>query len=281
MRFVVLFAVPALVAAACGEGADDGAATTAPVTTSPVTTTPITTSAPGSDADALAGTSWVAISLASDAGPVSLVMGREPTIEFGTDGAGASGSTGCNTYSGAVSIGGGTIRFSQIAVTERACLEPEIMQIEAAFLAVLGGLTSLSLANGILELSGPEGSIGLIVPVPVVDSPLEGTRWSLETVSDGVAATSVLSSTSPGLVVEGDSIRGTTGCNDFGGELTVAGESFVVGSLTWTEIGCEANVMDQEASILDVLSAADRYEIEGDRLTIYAGARFLSYRATG
>ena len=101
----------------------------------------------------------------------------------------------------------------------------------------------------------------------------------LDTLSDGLAATSVLQTTQPELTVSDGMASGTTGCNSFGGEFELNGSALAVSGLFWTEIGCEPGVMDQEAFILEVLMQADRLEIEGERLTIFAGERFLSYRA--
>ena len=77
----------------CGGVCDDS--TDGRVTTSPV----------GSDADALAGTSWVAQRISNDSGGREALAGNEPTIDFGADGSTVSGSTGCNLYSGDVTIG--------------------------------------------------------------------------------------------------------------------------------------------------------------------------------
>ena len=275
-RLIWMVAVLALVAAACG----DDSAVSSP-TTSPVTTSPITTSVPGSDAEALAGTSWVAISMNVDSTDFAVVAGSEPSIEFGVDGRSVTGSTGCNIVSGDVSIGGGTIRLDEIAITERGCLSPDINDQEARFLSVLAGVATLALDQGVLELSGSAGSVSFTAPGPIVDATLDGTTWRLDTLSDGVAATSILSSTQPRLFVdvEGGSLRGTTGCNDFGGSVDVFGGAFSVSDLSWTEIGCESGVMTQEAFILDVLVKAERFDIEGDRLTISAaGGNSLIYR---
>ncbi len=279
MKIAAVGAVLALAAAACGAG--DDVATTAPVTTSPVTTSPVTTSPPGSDADALAGTSWVVVAMNDADGAVAIVSGSEPSIDFGTDGASISGSTGCNAFSGGVTIGGGTLAIGPTAVTERGCIPQEIMEVEAAFLRILQGISSFAIADERLELTGAAGSITLEQPEPIVDAQLEGTRWNLDTLSDGIAATSVLTTTSPDLVVENGAIRGTTGCNDFGGEVDTTGARFIVTSMFWTEIGCEPDVMTQEAFILDVLQNAERFEIVGDRLTVFSsGGESVGFRAS-
>ena len=93
---------------------------------------------------------------------------------------------------------------------------------------------------------------------------------------------SVLATTTPSLTVDAGegSLRGTTGCNGFNGALVVEGSGFTVAEMAWTEIGCAPDIMRQEALILDVLQNAERYEVDGDHLTIFSTeGRSLVYRA--
>jgi heat shock protein HslJ len=103
---------------------------------------------------ALAGTSWVLVSLAGD----DLLSGTEATAEFTDDQ--VSGSTGCNSYSGAYEADDGSdIDFDeQFAVTERAC-ERAIMDQEAAFLAALAAADSFSLAGDDLTIESGAGAL--------------------------------------------------------------------------------------------------------------------------
>ncbi len=271
-RIWVITSVLVLVAASCGDNS-----TNAPATTSPATTSPL-----GSDPDALVGTSWVAQRISDDSGGRGVLAGNEPTIVFGADGRGVSGSTGCNLYSGDVTIGQDAISVAQVLVTERACNPREIMEQEALFLEILTNANGFTLADGILELKSTEGSVSFIEPPPVVDAALDGTAWALDTLIDGEVAMSVLTTTTPSLTVDtGEgSMQGTTGCNGFTGTVVIEGSGFTVVEMTWTEIGCEPDIMRQETLILDVLQSAERYEIEGDHLTIFSTeGRSLVYRA--
>ena len=211
-----------------------------------------------------------------------MLAGNEPTIEFGADGRTISGSTGCNLYSGDVTIGQGTISMAQVSVTERACTPLEIMEQEALFLEILTSTNGFALADGMLELKSAEGSVSFIEPAPVVDAALNGTTWVLDTLIDAEVAMSVLTTTTPSLTVDtrDGSMKGTTGCNGFSGTVAIEGSGFTVAEMAWTEIGCEPDIMRQETLILDVLQNAERYEIEGDHLTIFSTeGRSLVYRA--
>lgn len=68
------------------------------------------------------------------------------------------------------------------------------------------------------------------------------------------------------LDIDGDQIGGTAACNGYGGTLAVgdefeSGDSFVVGELGWTEMGCEPEVMELEQRFLRVLGEVDSYEL--------------------
>lgn len=233
------------------------------------------------DADVLAGTSWVAQRISDDSGGGGVLAGSGLTIEFANDGRTVSGSTGCNVYSGDVTIGQGTISVTQVTVTERACSPPEIMEQEARVLEILSSADAFTLAGGVLELNSAGGSVSFIEPPPVVDAALDGTAWVLDSLIDGEVAMSVLATTAPSLTVDtGEgSMQGTTGCNSFGGTVMIEGSGFMVTDMNWTEIGCQPGIMRQETLILDVLQNAERYEIEGDHLSIFGTEdRSLTYR---
>ena len=220
--------------------------------------------------------------ISDDSGGPGVVAGSEPTIEFAAGGGTVAGSTGCNVYSGEVTIGEGAISVTQVSVTERACSPLEVMDQEALFLSILTGADGFTLAGGILELKSSAGSVSFVEPATVDDAPLDETAWALDTLIDSQVAVSVLATTAPTLTVDtGEgSMRGTTGCNTFSGAVATEGNRFTVTNMTWTEIGCEPDIMRQETLILEALQNAERYEIEGDGLTIFSPAdRSLVYRA--
>ena len=77
------------------------------------------------------------------------------------------------------------------------------------------------------------------------------------------------------LNIDGDEIGGTAACNGYGGTVAVGDEfdlggSFVIGELSWTEMGCEPAVMELEQQFLRALGEIDSYEL-ADTLSL-AGA---------
>ncbi|WP_291195870.1 META domain-containing protein [Hyphomonas sp.] len=79
------------------------------------------------------------------------------TLMFGEDGR-VSGSTNCNRLSGLYAADGGTITFTPLATTRRACLGEGLMMQERKYMSALGGEMAWTItADGALELTGDEG----------------------------------------------------------------------------------------------------------------------------
>ena len=79
------------------------------------------------------------------------IQGSSITMKF-LDGE-VSGNAGCNSYFGSYEIEGNSIIFSQLAMTEMACMEPDgIMEQEQAYLAFLSEVVSFSIDGNQLLL---------------------------------------------------------------------------------------------------------------------------------
>jgi heat shock protein HslJ len=96
---------------------------------------------------------WVAETIEGE--PVS--PGVTSTLTLAADGR-ASGSTGCNRYTGPATIDGTHLRFGQLAMTRMACLEPAMAQ-ETRFTQALERADRWSLDGGALLLYAADGSI--------------------------------------------------------------------------------------------------------------------------
>jgi len=83
----------------------------------------------------LPGTSWVLAEL-DGAAPVGETT---PTIAFDDQG-GVTGTGGCNTYNGEVTIDGSDLTFSPLATTQMFC--EDVADQEQAFLTALQDVTS-------------------------------------------------------------------------------------------------------------------------------------------
>lgn len=63
-------------------------------------------------------------------------------------------------------------------------------------------------------------------------------------------------------------LAGNVGCNGFGGEYEVEGETVTFGPIVSTLMFCEGSVGEQETVTLNVMQESAAFELDGDTLTI-------------
>lgn len=101
--------------------------------------------------------------LPGSAWQVTTFAGQSPltehpiTFEFDNEG-NIAGDTSCNRFGGDCQIEGDKIKVGPLRSTRRAC-EPDVMQQERQFLALLGTITAWSIEGEELVLTGSEGPI--------------------------------------------------------------------------------------------------------------------------
>lgn len=112
----------------------------------------------------LVGPLWTVTSIRTGDMMMAMADGAAATLRFTGDG-GAELATGCNQGSAVVGdAGGGALRFSQIALTKRACIDVGA-DMEQAMLAVLRAESvSWSIDAGNLTLNA--GDRGLVLSTP-------------------------------------------------------------------------------------------------------------------
>ncbi len=64
------------------------------------------------------------------------------------------------------------------------------------------------------------------------------------------------------------SIRGSVGCNTFGGDYKIDGDNIIFGMLASTEMACEEPLMQQERAVFNAFTNSTTFKIEGSLLTI-------------
>lgn len=112
--------------------------------TSPAGATPEPAGETGLD-----GTAWTIQSI----GGTTLAADPPATLTVGSAGE-VSGETGCNRFSGTMSLDGAALTFGPLSTTRMAC-EPPLMEQERAVLDALGGVTGWSVGpDGTLRLTG-------------------------------------------------------------------------------------------------------------------------------
>jgi len=131
------------------------------------------------------------------------------------------------------------------------------MDIKKALTLILAATSLLGLAAcaGILPGSG---------------DPLEGSSWPLMTLGGGA----LLTGTEITLGFENGQVRGSSGCNTYGGSYEVDGDKITMSDLFMTEMACldPAGVMDQELEYLELLRDAQAFQVDGAELVIEAAS---------
>jgi heat shock protein HslJ len=123
------------------------------------------------DQRVLTGPEWRLVSLGPAGSEAGVVAGTTVTLKFGEDGR-ASGSTGCNSYSGTYHVRGDNISFSRLVSTRRACLDQNANQQEQRFLSTLEAANRFRLASNRLAILSDRGrSVLNFVNIPEPEEP--------------------------------------------------------------------------------------------------------------
>jgi heat shock protein HslJ len=234
--------------------------------------------APRRSAPELEGVTWILAATSVDALAPDAPGDARATIRL--EEGEASGTAACNPYGGRYEVGGdGAISIGVEGMTEMACDEP-VMALEAAFVDALGRVVSYRFDGEGLLLEGGGPALRFSAERSL---PLEGTEWRLDGIGgDGDTVSSVLSGTEGTAMFDREGrVAGSGGCNGYGAPYTVEGEAIQVGEIAVTAIGCEPDVMAQEAAFLEALGRAATYRIEGSTMTLHdaAGGFLLSFVA--
>ncbi|MCP5027806.1 MAG: META domain-containing protein [Actinomycetia bacterium] len=258
---VSLLAVVALFAAACGSS---GSRVDAGDSDTPA--------GEGSGGAEIVG-EWTVSLLTADGSPVEIP--EEASITLDLDGTQASGRAACNHFGGAYQVDGDRLVFSDLFSTEMGCPEP-LAELETMVLGVLTASPRLERADSRLTLTS-EGVSLVFEPTPVVETvPLVGTEWVLTGFIEGEVASTHAEVDRAYLVFADDgSLGGNAGCNSLRSTWTSDGNLLSVGELAITRMSCGAHSDEVEGLVLVVLAEAERYEIDGRHLLVWAGDRAL------
>ena len=96
--------------------------------------------------------------------------------------------------------------------------------------------------------------------------PLAGTSWTLF----AYRKTKPISGTTITASFEDGQVRGSAGCNSYGGSYRVSGETIAVGPLAITEMACmdPEGVMEQEQTVMELLHDAQTFRLADGQLQI-------------
>ena len=212
-----------------------------------------------------------------DGGPLPQPAGRSATLTLGPEE--VSGASFCNHYSSTYRLDGTTLAIDGLGGTAMGC-EPDAMAAETAYLDALGRARTATMDGEDLLLSSDGVELRFTPVAPVQDSPLEGTRWVLETVVEDLTASSTVGDPAV-LTLDADRrAEASTGCGTITGTWVVEDDSLVIDDLLGNAAMCPPDRERQDAHVQAVLRSGPTLEIDEDRLTLTADdGRGLVYRA--
>ena len=98
------------------------------------------------------GNLWHVVQLRSGGQMADVVSGTDLTLDMTVTDQ-ASGSAGCNTFSGTYMIDGNAITFGPLATTLMACADEAVNQQETAYLAALGATSGYRIVGDQMEFN--------------------------------------------------------------------------------------------------------------------------------
>jgi heat shock protein HslJ len=238
----------------------------------------------GTSSEALAALNgdWILTSGSGPSGQVEVGDGVEVTLSITED---RWGGTVCNSYGAQdVEVGDGTVTINDVFRTEMACLDDRIMRAEDVYLEAFGAVRAYEVTADELRLTG-DGVELVYAPVgPTPTASLVGTVWVLDTLFEGTgpdgSARSTLEEATLELLEDGR-ILASSGCLDReDGTYEEVDGQLVTAFATDYDYDCETEELwAQDTHVWQVLGEDPTFEVEGQRLTLWAGELGASYRS--
>ena len=223
----------------------------------------------GSDGSELRGRTFLSSAATQDGKPYPLVAGTQISLWFPEDGR-LVANAGCNTIGGDnVSLSDGKLSASgSMGMTEMGCDAPRHKQDE--WLAkLLESKPSWKLDESTLTLTSGQTVLTLLdKKVAKPDLPLEGTKWTVNTVFTGDVASNSVGMEKAYLVFADGKVTGSTGCNQLNGTATISGSEITFGDIATTKMGCPDPLTQVERSVLLVLKGTVPFTIDSNALTL-------------
>jgi heat shock protein HslJ len=224
--------------------------------------------------DPLAGSEWSLIEYGPQGALAKTLSISQVTIRFENGVLG--GTAGCNSYAGSYQVSGELLELGPFDITDMCEYHVEL---ESIYLGMLETAVRFSLTADELVLHTAEGLLVFARPEVAVADLVRGPVWVLEAIVSGGRGQTVLAGTRLTFKLDDTKATGETGCNYYGADYTLEGESFSVGPAEMTQQDCGHEIMAQEALFLSMLGAAQGLRLEDGRLVIATADGQLVFRA--
>jgi putative lipoprotein len=111
----------------------------------------------------------------------------------------------------------------------------------------------------------------VLTRVPAAGAAPSGTLWGTSWVLEDIGGEGVVDDARATLAFpEQGKAAGRGSCNSFSASVAITGPAINFGPLIATRMACADAVMNQESKYLKALQDAERFELEGDELRVYA-----------
>jgi len=225
----------------------------------------------------LVDTFWLLESFGKPDDPHTPVAGTFITAQFAANGT-LSGDSGCNHYTTSFTTQDGRMQIAMPASTMRAC--DKGMEQESVFQHALMQAESYIIHGSTLEINYDRGQG--VLRFTANHLPLENVLWTLESMNGernkvGLLPTTVLFE--PGTELGKGRVGGGAMCNNYGGNYTLENDQLKINTIVTTRVACPENVMQTEATYIELLETAQSYKVLGETLTITSEKGTLTFSA--
>lgn len=176
---------------------------------------------------------------------------------------------GCNHLFGKLSFDGDKLVVTDMGGTDMGC-EQARMDQDTWVTTFLTSKPTWKLNGDTLTLTSGNVEITLLDrKVADPDRKLAGPKWTVTSLLDGEAASSVPSGVIAVLTFSDDGrVSGNTGCNILNGQARVAGENVTFSAIGTTKRACDEPANKVEAHVLGVLQGEVHWRIEANKLVL-------------
>ncbi|TDU90968.1 heat shock protein HslJ [Kribbella voronezhensis] len=222
----------------------------------------------GTGGSTLQGKSYLSTAVTENGKPKQLAPKTRIQLQFLPDGR-LSANAGCNSMGAdKVTTSGGRLGVKDLTITDMGCDAPRHAQDDWLSKLLTSGPT-WKLTGDKLKLSSGTTVISLVDRATAVpDLPLDGTKWTLDTVVSGETASHSMDADKVHFTISGERVTGSTGCNDFQGIVSHTGDKLTFGELGTTRRACTGDAATLEKTVLDALKGDVVYDISSGNLQL-------------
>lgn len=188
------------------------------------------------------------------------------------------GNAGCNRFSGTYALENGKFSVRGVASTKMACFGDGVMENEAFIFKALNDADVLENTGETITVS-KEGKVRLKLRRDIdqtdPQTKLSAKKWKLIKIGEKDVK---LGEDLPFLRFDSEkkSSGGNSGCNVFGGNFEVKGDTIKFSDIISTMRACEfEDRMTIERGFFDGLQKADRFRLDGSKLILINGESVL------